>query len=529
MKKRALFAALLCSSAAASGTLVVAGSGEPATLESANAHDSVTMHVQRQIYDRLINVKPGSTDLAPGLATSWAPNKDATSWTFTLRRGVKFHDGTPFNADAVVFNLRRWWDKSDPNGLRDQGRTFSIVADLLGGYKGEKNAIIKNIVKVNDSVVRVDLTRPNTVFPVQMSASYWGIASPAAIKAQGAKYGTPQGTAVGTGPFVFGSWRSGDRVTLRANTAYWGSKPKVDTLIIRSIKDPKQRLNELRAGTWDLVGDLQPDDMKAIQADKNLVLYKRPSFNLGYIGLNNRNEYLKNPKVRQAISMAINRRAVVDAFWSGLGRTDTSIVPPALGWATSSKVPADYKFDPAAAKKLLAEAGYPNGFTLDFWYMPITRSYFPQPKASAEAMAADLADVGIKVNLKTEDWAKYLDDLFAGRLSMFQIGLIGDYGDPDYFYGALYNPTSTNDIGWNAPAELDTLLQQARSGLTRQARAQAYARIHELTYNAGYRIPLVHSQSVAAARSYVKGWVLSPFSSEPYNTVSLVGKSWKKK
>ncbi|ASN79831.1 ABC transporter substrate-binding protein [Deinococcus ficus] len=523
MKTYALMAALLVSGASAAGTLVVAGSGEPVTLESGNAHDSVSMLVQRQIYDRLIGVKPGTAELAPGLATSWKPNATATSWTFTLRRNVKFHDGTPFNADAAVFNLRRWWDKNDPNGLRDAGRLFTVVPDFLGGYKGEKNAVVKDVVKVGEYAVRVDLTRPNTVFPVQMSASYWGMSSPTAVKAQGARYGTPAGTAVGTGPFMFRSWVTGDRVTLAANRTYWGVKPRVDALIVRNIKDPSQRLNELRAGTVDIASDLQPDDLKAIQADKNLVLYRRPSFNLGYLGLNNRNEYLKHPKVRQAISLAINRRAIVDAFWYGLGTTDTSILPPALKWATSSRVPADYPFDPAAAKKLLAEAGYPNGFSIDLWYMPITRSYFPNPKASAEAMAADLADVGIRVTLRTSDWAKYLEDLFAGRLSMYQIGLIGDYGDPDYFYGALYNPTSTNDIGWNAP-EVGTLLEQARAGLTREARAQAYARVHELTYAAGYRLPIVHSQSVAAARTYVKGWVLSPFSSEPYNTVSLVGK-----
>lgn len=520
MKRLTLWLALIGSGTAAASTLVVAGSGEPVSLEAGNAHDSVSMLVQRQIYDRLINVKPGSTELVPGLATSWKPNADASSWTFSLRRKVTFQDGTPFNADAVVFNLKRWWDKNDPNV---NGRVFSTMADLLGGFKGDKTAIIKNIVKLDNYTVRVDLTRPNAVFPVQMSASYWGMSSPTAVKQQGAKYGTPAGTAVGTGPFSFKSWQSGDRVTLSANPNYWGAKAKVDTLIIRPIKDPSQRLNELKAGTVDIASDLQPDDMQAIQADKNLVLYKRPSFNLGYIGLNNRNEYLKNEKVRRAISMAFNRKAIVSNFWYGLGMTDSHIVPPILDWATSKNIPSDYKFDPTAAKKLLAEAGYPNGFTLDFWYMPITRSYFPQPKATAEAMAADLADIGIKVNLKTEDWTKYLDDLFAGRLDMYQIGLIGDYGDPDYFYGALYNPTSTNDIGWNAP-EVGVLLEQARAGLTRETRAKAYAKAEELTYAAGFRIPLVHSQSVAAARSYVKGWVLSPLSSEPYNQVWLFGK-----
>lgn len=316
-------AALLASGASAAGTLVVAGSGEPVTLESGNAHDSVSMLVQRQIYDRLISVKPGSTELAPGLALSWKANKDATSWTFNLRRGVKFHDGTPFNADAAVFNLRRWWDKGDPNGLREYGRLFTVVPDFLGGYRGDAKAIIRDIVKVNDYTIRVDLTRPNTVFPVQMSASYWGMASPTAVKAQGAKYGTPAGTAVGTGPFIFKNWVGGDRVNLTANTNYWGVKPKVDALVVRNIKDPSQRLNELKAGTVDIASDLQPDDLKAIQADRNLKLYKRPSFNLGYIGLNNRNEYLKNQKVRQAISLAINRKA----SWTASGTAWAPLTP----------------------------------------------------------------------------------------------------------------------------------------------------------------------------------------------------------
>lgn len=475
------------------------------------------MLVQRQIYDRLVNVKAGSTELTPGLALRWQPNKDASSWTFYLRHNVKFQDGTPFNADAVVFNLRRWWDKSDPNA---NGRVFSTVADLLGGFKGDKDAIIKDIVKVSDDAVRIDLNRPDAIFPVQMSASYWGMASPTAVKQQGDKYGTPAGTAVGTGPFSFKSWRLGENVTLSANKAYWGKKAKVDTLVIRPIKDPSQRLNGLKAGTVDLANDLQPEDIPTILQDKRLTLYKRPSFNLGYIGLNNRNPYLKNEQVRRAISLAINRKALVAGFWYGLGVTDTRIVPPALAWASSAHLPAQYSYNPDEAKKLLAQAGYPQGFTLDFWYMPITRSYFPQPKAAAEAIAADLARVGIWVNLKTEDWTKYLTDLFAGKLDMYEIGLIGDYGDPDYFYGALYNPTSTVDIGWDAP-KVGDLLEQARAGLSREARAKAYAQVHELTYAAAYRLPLVHSQSVAAARSYVKGWVLSPLSSEAYNSIFL--------
>ncbi len=526
MKKLLLTTALLAAlpMASAAGTLVVAGNGEPVSLESGNITDGISITVQRQIYDYLVNFKPGTTDLQPGLATSWKSNADATSWTFNLRKGVKFHDGTAFNADAVVFNLNRWWDKSDPNGLRDQGRNYEIVGQLLGGYKGEKTSVIKSITKVNDYAVRLDLNKPSTVLPDVLAAGYFGIASPAAVKAQGAKYGTAAGKAVGTGPFVLQSWVAGDRVTLSANKTYWGVKPRVDSLVIRSIKDPSQRLNELKAGTVDLANDLAPDNLKAVQSDKNLTVVKRPSFNVGFVSMNNRNQYLKNDKVRQAISMAINKKAIVDAFWNGLGTSNASFLPPVLGWANSSKVPADYKYDPAAAKKLLAEAGYAGGFSLDLWYMPVSRPYFPNPKAIAEAIAADLSGVGIKVNLKTEDWAKYLQDRNKEPgFDMYMIGWTGDYGDADNFYAAYYGPSASDDINW-APQNLVSLLEQGRAAVGREAKAKIYAQIHEITYNAAYRIPMVHSQPLSAARTYVKGWVPSPLGSEAYNTISVSGK-----
>lgn len=524
MKKLLLTALLSTLSAASAASLVFGGNGEPVSLESGNITDGISILVQRQIYDTLVDFKPGSTDLAPGLATSWKANANNTAWTFTLRKGVRFHDGTAMNADAIVFNLSRWWDKSHPYGFRDQGRTFEIVGELLGGYKGDATAVIKNIVKVNDTTVRVDLNKPSSVLPNVMAAGYFGIASPTAIKKEGAKYGTPASKPVGTGPFIFQSWRTGDRVTLLPNKLYWGEKAKVDQLIIRNIKDASQRLNELKAGTIDFANDLTPDSLKSVQADKNLVAVKRPSFNVGFVSMNNRNQYLKNQQVRQAISMAINKKAIVDAFWNGLGVSNASFVPPVMAWANSSKVPADYKFDPAAAKKMLAEAGYPNGFSIDLWYMPVSRPYFPTPKPIAEAIAADLSAIGIKVNLKTQDWAKYLEDRNKEPgFDMYMIGWTGDYGDPDNFYGAYYGANASDDINWN-PANVETLLQQGRAAATQEAKAKVYSQLHEITYNAAYRVPMVHSNPLAAARSYVKGWVPSPLGSEPFNTITVTGK-----
>lgn len=524
MKKVLLTALLATLSAASAATLVFGGNGEPVSLESGNITDGISILVQRQIYDTLIDFEDGTTDLKPGLATKWTANANNTAWTFTLRKGVRFHDGTPMNADAVIFNLGRWWDKSHPYGFRDQGRTFEIVGELLGGYKGDATAVIKNIVKVNDTTVRVDLNKPSSVLPEVLAAGYFGIASPTAIKKEGAKYGTPASKPVGTGPFIFQSWRTGDRVTLLPNKLYWGEKAKVDQLVIRSIKDASQRLNELKAGTIDFANDLTPDSLKSIQGDRNLVAVKRPSFNVGFVSMNNRNQYLKNQAVRQAISMAINKKEIAAAFWNGLAVSNASFLPPVLAWANSPKVPADYKFDPAAAKKMLADAGYPNGFSIDLWYMPVSRPYFPTPKPIAEAIAADLSVIGIKVNLKTEDWAKYLQDRNKEPgFDMYMIGWTGDYGDPDNFYGAYYGANASDDINWN-PANVETLLQQGRAANTQAAKAKVYQQLHELTYNAAYRIPMVHSNPLAAARSYVKGWTPSPLGSEPFNTISVGSK-----
>ncbi|WP_034384299.1 ABC transporter substrate-binding protein [Deinococcus sp. YIM 77859] len=524
MNKLLLTALLASLPTAGAATLVFGNNGDPVSLESGNITDGISIAVQRQIYDTLVDFKDGTTDPVPGLATSWKANKDATQWTFTLRRGVKFHDGTPFNADAVIFNVNRWWDPKNAYGFRNQGHTYEIWGQLMGGYKGDATSVLKNVVKINDYTVRFDMNKPSTVFPSVIGSGYFGIASPAAIKKDGAKYGTPASKPVGTGPFIFQSWKTGDRIVLLPNKLYWGSKPKVDQLVIRSIKDASQRLNELKAGTIDFANDLTPDSLKAIQADKNLVAVKRPSFNVGFVSLNNRNEYLKNDKVRQAISMAINKKAIVDAFWPGLGISNASFLPPVLSWANSKNVPADYRFDPTAAKKLLAEAGYPNGFSIDLWYMPVSRPYFPQPKPIAEAIAADLSAIGIKVNLKTEDWAKYLEDRRKEPgFDMYMIGWTGDYGDPDNFYSAYYGPGGSDDINWN-PAELVRLLDQGRAAVSQADKAKVYAQIHEITYKANYRIPVVHSQPLAAARSYVKGWVPSPLGSEAFNNISVAGK-----
>lgn len=503
---------LLSAQAQALSTLVYGAPGEPVALNAGSGIDSPSLQAEAQLYNRLIDFKPGTAELIPALATSWKSNADATVWTFTLRQGVKFHDGTPFNADAVLFNVNRWWNKADPNRF---GASFEIWPQLLGGNKGEAGSFLKSVAKRGDSTVIFTLNKPVTAFPALIGSYYFGIASPTAVKKQGVKYGTPAGGAVGTGPFTYQSWKTGDRLTMTANKTYWGQKAKVEQLVFRFIKDPAQRLNEVKAGAIDFTSNLNPEAVAQIKADQHLQMLLPPPFNVGLLNMNVRNAALKNTKVREAIRFAINRPAIVEAFWGELGKVDNNLLPASMSWANSKGVPG-VTYTPQnvqVAKRLLSEAGYPNGFSIDLWYPPISRAYLPNPKPVAEAIAADLASIGIRVNLKTEDWAKYLEDRHKGVFDMYLYGWSGDYNDPDNFYSAFYGDTGSDDIGFN-PGNILILriLSQGRAATTQAGKATYYRQLHELTYNANVRIPLVHSAAPSVARTYVKGWVLGPLS-----------------
>ncbi len=519
----AVLGSLSLGSSASAASLVYGMGGDPVSLDSGTITDGNSSLVQSLVYDMLVRFKKGTTTITPGLATRWTANKDATEWTFTLRKNVKFSDGTPFNADAVVYNVNRWWDTAAPEGA-PMGKTFTSWQFIFGGFKSDKNSFLKSVRADGPDKVIFTLSHPFAPFPESLATTFFGIASPAAIKKAGAKYGTPAALPVGTGPFVMQSWQTGDRIVLTPNKTHWGKKAKYDSLVMRFIKDPSARLNELKAGTIDFTSDLNPDQLGAVKADPNLTAVIVPSFNVGTLSLNIRNQYLKNDKVRQAISMAINKKAIVEGFWNGLGVSDASFLPPALAWANPKTVPADYTYDPAAAKKLLTEAGYPNGISLDLWYMPVSRPYFPTPKPIAEAMAADLAGIGIKVNLKTEDWAKYLEDRnTAPGFDMYMIGWTGPYASPYNFYNTYYGESSPADTGYANP-KLFSLLSMAVASSSRTVSAKAYAQIGQITYDANIRLPIVHSRPLGAARSYVKGWQPGPSALTPFEDITIEGK-----
>ena len=508
------------SAATAKGVLVYGSSGQPVNLEPGNIVDGHSIILHRQIYNRLIEFKPGSTEIEPSLATEWSVSKDSKTWTFKLRSGVKFHDDTDFNAEAVKFNVERWWDAKHPYGYRNAGKSYEIWQQLFGGFKGEPNSLLQNIVVVDNSTIQFVLKQPFAAFPAAMASGYFGIASPTAIKKAGASYGTPSSLAIGTGPFIFKEWRTGDRILLTKNPNYWQKGlPKVDQLVFRFITDPAARLAQLRSGQIDFTTNLAPDQIKEIESDPNLVAIPRPSFNVGYLALNPTYKPFGDVRVRQAIALAINKQQIVPSFWGKLGESSPHFTPPVLKWAESNQI-TDYEYNPQKAKQLLTQAGYPNGFNLELWYMPVSRPYFPTPKPIAEAFAADLSAVGIRVQLKTKDWAAYLADRQKSPgYQAFMLGWSGDYGDPDNFYYPHFGPGSTADLGGWKNNQIIQLLEQGRATADQAARAKIYAQIDDILHKEIVRLPIVHSQPLLAKRKNIAGWVPSPLDGETFDNI----------
>ncbi|CAM3614363.1 ABC transporter substrate-binding protein [Deinococcus frigens] len=510
-----LLAGLLMAGGASAKTIVFGLSGEPISLDPSVTADGNTAYVTTQIYNSLISFKPGTVDLQPDLALRWTVSSDSLTWTFYLRQNVKFHDGTPLNAEAVRFNFMRWWDPSFEAGAK---KPFLGWKNNLGGYKGEDGSLVKDIKVRNQYAIDIILDKPYPALgSILADSGLFGIASPTAIKKNPGQYGTPAGVAVGTGPFMLKKWTSGVNVDLVRNPNYFRAGfPKSEALLFRFVKDPSSRLNELLTGGVDIAAELLPDQLKAIQSNAKLNAVLRPALNLGYLGLNTDYKPLADVRVRTAIASALNKKAIVDTFWNGLGITDGHLLPPPLAKNYAKSV-TDYKFDPTAAKKMLADAGYPNGFSLDLWYMPVSRPYYPTPKPIAEAMAADLSAIGIKVNLKTEDWAKYLSDRQDGKFQAFMLGFVY-VTDPDSAYTYLIAPGSTTDINWNSP-EANTALESARKLSNPAQRLPLYQKVDEIMFNAAVRIPIVHSRLLVASGAGVRGWVPSPTGSEKLDTV----------
>jgi len=406
------------------GTLIVGRGGDSVMLDGAAVTDGESWRVISEVVDTLTKLEGTSTKVIPWLAESWSTT-DSKTWTFKLRKGVKFHDGTPVDAAAVKWNFDRW---RDPNSQWKFGRTF----EYYDAEFGKAGFAVVDTKAVDQTTFQLTLENPTAVLLYKLPLASFSIASPTAVQKEGDKYGTQAGTAVGSGPFMFKEWIPNDHITLVRNPNWWGDGPKLDSLIFRSIPDNSARLAELLAGTVHQA-DLAQTDMATAEADPNIKNYTLPAMSTGYIAFQQCTKPFDNPKVRLAIAHAINREALIKTFYTKQDSLATGFMPKAI-LGSNPKLPA-IEYNPDKAKQELTDAGFPDGFSTEFWYIPVIRGYFPDSKAIAEAISVDLAKIGIKVELKTEDWGAYLEDRNKGKFPMWMLGWGSDNGDPDNYIG----------------------------------------------------------------------------------------------
>jgi peptide/nickel transport system substrate-binding protein len=502
------------------GTLVVAIPGEITRTDTALIDDLNSTYVEEQAVENLVTLKPGTGDQIVGqLAESWTVSPDGLTYTFKLHTGVKFHDGTDFNAEAVKFNFDRWINI--PKAYSAAGYTYYI--DTVLGH-GDASAIAKTEAPDPATFV-LTLKKANSGFLVTQTLTPFGIQSPKALQDGGAmapdfkdnKYaqGGPP-AMVGTGPFVFKEWVAGDHITLTKNPDYWNKAnggPYLDAITFKPIADTTATLNALQAGEGvDLAQTVAPPDVPTVAADSNLVAIDRGSAcNAGVLGMNQAHKPFDNLKIRQAVAYAINRKAIVDAFFGTTGVVLKNWVPPGTAFAKDLPVP-DY--DPVKAKALIQESGVTD-LSFDFYYPSgTTRPYMPDPKAEFEAIQRDLEAVGFKPNPKTTPWKpNYTADESSGKYPAWLIGWNCDWlGIDNFLYTAFFgyhsgkpNPEYAYKNDAMNQAMVDAL--QASDEATQKT---DWEKAQDMIVADMPSVPIVSGKTPGAARTFVKGFVPSP-------------------
>jgi peptide/nickel transport system substrate-binding protein len=494
-----------------SDVLIFARGADATSLDPAIVTDGESFAVTKNIYDTLVEYKGDTTDIEPALATDWKISDDGKTYTFNLRKGVKFHDGTDFNADAVVFNFNRWKNATDE-------AKFAYYPSMFGGF-GDKS-VIADVKATDDYTVVMTLQHPLAPFLKDLAMSPFAIASPKAVKEAGDKYGLT--TAVGTGPYIFKNWKSKDTITLTKNDNYWKKgEPELDGIVFKVIPDNTARLNALKNGEIDLMDGVNPSDLKGLEGNKDLQVFYRPPMNVGYLGMTLTQKPFDNKLVRQAVNYAVDKKSIIDAFFAGAAVPAKNPMPPSIAGYNDDIKP--YDFDLNKAKQLLAQAGFPNGFKTTLWAMPNPRPYMPEPSKIAEAIAHNLKEIGIDAEIKTIEWTTYLDKVKKGEFPMYMLGWTGDNGDADNF---LYTLLSTDAIGSNnnsfySNPEVDKLLKQAQTVTDESQRNELYKQAQVLIHEDAPWVPLVHSRPALVGKSSIKGFKPHPTGSDRFVGVSM--------
>ncbi|CAO4181237.1 ABC transporter substrate-binding protein [Methylorubrum aminovorans] len=522
-------AALLTgASAGQARTLVYCSEGSPESLDPGLVTTTTAMSATWQLFNSLVEFAPGTTDLRPALAESWQVSDEGRTYDFTLRAGVRFHaqpdftPSRPLNADDVLFSFLRQWKPDHP--FHRLGGDFAYFRDL--GLAG----LIEGIERLDERRVRFRLKEPDATFLPNLAQAFGAILS-AEYAEHLARRGTPEALArvpVGTGPFRFVDYRPDVALRYRRFPDYWRRPAEagagaVDALVFSITPNTAVRLNKLKAGECHVMAFPGTADLEAVRADPDLTLVSGEELNVAYLALNTARPPMSDPRVRRAVSLAIDRRAIVEAVYGPAGTVAHNPLPP-TSWAFHSELP-EPAFDREAAGRLLAEAGFADGFETDLWFLPVSRPYNPNGRRVADMIRADLARIGIRARLTTRDWTAYRAALYGGEPTMMLYGWTSDNGDPDNFMNVLLGcraaaPGGANLARWCDPA-YNAAVQAARRTDDRGIRTRLYRDAQARFREAAPWVPLAHTVVHMAVRRTVNGFRADPLGRTLFEGVTL--------
>ena len=472
--------------AASDQPFVIARSTDARTLDPGYAYSEGEIDLMFHLYDGLVRFVNDELDVEPALATSWETSDDGTVWTFELREGVKFHDGTDFNAEAVVFSFNRLIDEDHPYyGLGSYSYFDYLLSDA-----------IDSIEAIDEYTVRFTLSQPFAPFLTYLGYYSEFVVSPTAVREHGENFFR---NPVGTGPFEFVEWQKDEYITIRRNEDYWGEQPTVDEVIWKVVPDASTRLLELRSGQAHAIKGIVPNQLETIEGNDDLAMHRVAGANVFMAVFNNDAEPVDDPRVRQAIRHGIDLEALVDSVYGGLGTGAATPMPPTVfGFADDL---SHYDYDPERSRELLAEAGYPDGISLTIHSFIQARPYVPKPLDAAQIMESQLAEAGIDVTVESNEWGTHSDIMDNHD---HQMALTGWYDVP---YPSNFLRTMLlvgSDTNWQ-PQEMTDLSLSALATYDRDEQERIYREMQAITHEESPVIPIAHSDYTAASRVEVEG------------------------
>ena len=459
-------------------TLTWAQGADVTSLDPHQGKETPAVQVNTQIFDTLVTVDPETNEVVPQIAESWEQTDDQT-YVFKIREGIKFHDGSDLTAEDVKFSL-------------DRARNTAAVSYIVN--------FIEEVTVDDDHTVTVKTTAPYAPTLRNLAIPFAAIVPKAVVEAdENAFIQNP----VGSGPYKFVEWNHGDHVTLKAFDDYYAGKPETENLIMKVIPETSQRTIALETGEVDLAYDLAVNDIPKVNSDDKLTVYEIPSLTCWYVSMNMNKKPFDNPKVREAMSMAIDRQTIIDTINAGSGQTADAIIAPAVFGYYSTGVK---EYNPTKAKELLAEAGYPNGFSTTLWVND-NQSRIEM----CQAMQAMLLEVGVQCNLEVLEFGSFISRTTAGDHDLAYFGWTTSSGDADYSYYSLEHSTQQGAAGnrsFLADPDVDKLIEEARSNTNEEERKELYKELAIKLDEINNNIPVYYSSINVGANKKVEGFVM---------------------